>query len=50
MGKLQKTGGTLLIDGKQESLQKHKQVVGFVPQEDVMLKELTGTFQIRCNC
>ncbi len=45
MGKIKKTGGNLLIDGKQESLHKYQQIVGFVPQDDVLMKELTGIFR-----
>ena len=40
-GKNQPTGGTLLVNGKQASLNDYQSLVGFVPQEDVMLRELT---------
>jgi len=47
-GKSKRTSGTILINGKEETLAKYKKLVGFVPQEgillltkDVMLRELT---------
>lgn len=40
-GKASKTTGSIIIDGKEEDLSKYRKLVGFVPQEDVMLRELT---------
>ncbi len=40
-GKVEKTNGTLLINGKSEEMHVYRKLVGFVPQEDVMLRMLT---------
>jgi len=40
MGKIQRTAGNLLINGKPEDMANFKQVVGYVPQDDIMLREL----------
>jgi len=39
--KVKRTSGVVKINGKKESLKKYKKLIGFVPQEDVMLRELT---------
>jgi len=39
--KVKKTAGEIRINGKKESLKKYKKLIGFVPQEDIMLRELT---------
>jgi len=41
MGKVKRTGGSLFINGKEEEISKFKKVIGYVPQEDVMIRELT---------
>ena len=33
--------GTVLINGVNESLSKYKRIVGFVPQEDIMMRDMT---------
>ncbi|KAI3631015.1 hypothetical protein MIR68_010505 [Amoeboaphelidium protococcarum] len=40
-GKLNRTGGKLLINGKEVEMHKYKKIIGYVPQDDVMLEELT---------
>jgi len=39
--KVKRTSGEIYINGKKDSLKKYKKLIGFVPQEDVMLRELT---------
>ncbi|OUM66640.1 hypothetical protein PIROE2DRAFT_68925 [Piromyces sp. E2] len=39
--KVKRTSGEVRINGKKESLKKYKKLIGFVPQEDIMLRELT---------
>jgi len=39
--KVKRTSGEVRINGKKESLMKYKKLIGFVPQEDIMLRELT---------
>ncbi|ORX56125.1 hypothetical protein BCR36DRAFT_346791 [Piromyces finnis] len=39
--KVKRTSGEIRINGKKESLMKYKKLIGFVPQEDIMLRELT---------
>lgn len=41
MGKIKRTSGEILINGSIEELGHYRRLVGFVPQEDIMLKELT---------
>ncbi|KAJ3114227.1 hypothetical protein HDU96_002396 [Phlyctochytrium bullatum] len=41
MGKVRRTGGDLWINGAQAEMQAFKKIIGYVPQEDVMLRELT---------
>lgn len=40
-GKVKRTTGDLLISGKKGELSVFKKICGFVPQEDVMHRELT---------
>eukprot|EP00536_Pseudo-nitzschia_multiseries_P004086 jgi/Psemu1/187311/e_gw1.66.61.1 len=40
-GKTEHTGGTLEVNGKTASLKNYRSAVGFVPQEDIMLRELS---------
>nr|KAJ3418067.1 hypothetical protein HK105_000398 [Polyrhizophydium stewartii] len=40
-GKAKRTSGTIMINGAEQELAEYKKLVGFVPQEDVMLRELT---------
>ena len=40
-GKVKRTSGALKISGKEAEMQAFKKICGFVPQEDVMLRELT---------
>mmetsp|Transcript_25376 Transcript_25376/g.47367 ORF Transcript_25376/g.47367 Transcript_25376/m.47367 type:complete len:695 (-) Transcript_25376:677-2761(-) len=41
MGKAKRTDGTVYINGKQEELYKYRDDIGFVPQEDIMQRNLT---------
>ncbi|KAJ3210108.1 hypothetical protein HDU67_005649, partial [Dinochytrium kinnereticum] len=41
MGKLNRTGGQLEINGSVSEIHKFKKIIGYVPQEDTMLRELT---------
>ncbi|KAI8910117.1 P-loop containing nucleoside triphosphate hydrolase protein [Gorgonomyces haynaldii] len=40
-GKVKRTSGKLFISGKETELSKFKKIYGFVPQEDIMHRELT---------
>ncbi|KAF0442646.1 putative ATP-dependent permease ADP1 [Gigaspora margarita] len=40
-GKAKRTSGAVKINGVPDSLEKYRKLIGFVPQEDVMLRELT---------
>ncbi|CAG8500378.1 14161_t:CDS:2, partial [Cetraspora pellucida] len=40
-GKAKRTSGTVKVNGVIEPLEKYRKLIGFVPQEDVMLRELT---------
>ncbi len=40
-GKVQRTGGTIHINGVLADLEEYKGIIGFVPQDDIMLRELT---------
>eukprot|EP00835_Amoeboradix_gromovi_P003549 NODE_239_length_13273_cov_0.404964.p2 type:complete len:808 gc:universal NODE_239_length_13273_cov_0.404964:12719-10296(-) len=40
-GKIKKNGGTIFLNGKKEDLLKYHKLIGFCPQEDIMLRELT---------
>lgn len=46
-GQYSKTGGVLRINGMQDPIQRHQKVIGFVPQDDTMLQELTVRENIR---
>mmetsp|Transcript_59762 Transcript_59762/g.146702 ORF Transcript_59762/g.146702 Transcript_59762/m.146702 type:complete len:251 (-) Transcript_59762:3446-4198(-) len=46
-GKVEPTAGQLEVNGEKTSLTKFKKLVGFVPQEDIMLRELTVEENIR---
>ncbi|KAG0078817.1 hypothetical protein BGZ92_001301, partial [Podila epicladia] len=40
-GKVAKTDGSIKVNGKEQTLSLWKKLIGFVPQEDVMLADLT---------
>ena len=40
-GKIQKSKGTILLNNKNEDLSKYKKLIGYVPQDDIMHRELT---------
>lgn len=46
-GKTEPTGGTVTVNGEVASLKDYRRLVGFVPQEDIMLRELTVEENIR---
>lgn len=39
--KVKRSAGTVRINGVEEELSRYRKLIGFVPQEDVMLRELT---------
>ena len=39
-GRLKRSSGTLMLNGVEDELSKYKKLVGVVPQDDIMLKEL----------
>ncbi|KAJ3190607.1 hypothetical protein HK101_008560 [Irineochytrium annulatum] len=41
MGKVPRTGGRLYINGAEAEVHLYRKIIGYVPQEDVMLRELT---------
>ncbi|KAJ3326983.1 hypothetical protein HDU76_012450 [Blyttiomyces sp. JEL0837] len=41
MGKVKRTGGELRINGVPAEMESFKKIIGYVPQDDVMLRELT---------
>lgn len=41
MGKVTRTGGDLLINGQAGEMHEFRKIIGFVPQEDIMHRELT---------
>ena len=41
MGKVRRTNGTLRVNGVPDEMHRYRQIIGFVPQEDTMLRELT---------
>lgn len=41
MGRVGRTAGSLCINGKVDEMWKFKKVTGFVPQDDIMMRELT---------
>ena len=40
-GKVAKSKGSILLNGKKEDLSKYKKLIGYIPQDDIMLRELT---------
>ena len=40
-GKTKRTTGSVLINGEPDELSKYQKLIGYVPQEDIMLRELT---------
>ncbi|KAI9142521.1 hypothetical protein BKA69DRAFT_257292 [Paraphysoderma sedebokerense] len=40
-GKVKRTGGRIWINGKEQNLDVYRKLIGFVPQDDIMLRELT---------
>jgi ABC-type multidrug transport system ATPase subunit len=40
-GKTKKTSGQIFVNGKEQELSKYKKLIGFVPQDDIMLREMT---------
>ena len=40
-GKIKRSNGVLLLNGTKDELSKYQKLVGYVPQDDIMLKELT---------
>jgi len=40
-GKVAKTDGSIKVNGKEQTLSLWKKLIGFVPQEDVMLSDLS---------
>lgn len=41
MGKLNRTSGSLKISGESREMAEYKKIIGYVPQEDLMHRELT---------
>lgn len=41
MGKLPRSGGSVLMNGAAEEVHAYRRLLGYVPQDDVMLRELT---------
>ncbi|KAL2880329.1 hypothetical protein SGCOL_004379 [Colletotrichum sp. CLE4] len=41
MGKTKNTGGTVAVNSSPDKLKRYKKVIGYVPQDDVVLPELT---------
>ncbi|KAJ3134674.1 hypothetical protein HK100_003437 [Physocladia obscura] len=41
MGKVQRTGGELFINGEKTEMHLYRKIVGYVPQEDIMINQLT---------
>ncbi|TPX57986.1 hypothetical protein CcCBS67573_g09198 [Chytriomyces confervae] len=41
MGKVSRTGGELFINGEKTEMHLYKKIVGYVPQEDIMINHLT---------
>eukprot|EP01135_Chromosphaera_perkinsii_P007607 Nk52_evm63s914 gene=Nk52_evmTU63s914 len=46
-GKAKKTQGTIRVNGVEEDLYQYRKLIGFVPQEDVMHRELTVLSNIK---
>lgn len=47
MGKISRSNGEMLINGKPLELSSFKKITGYVPQEDIMIRELTVWESIR---
>ncbi len=45
-GKRDPTSGSVLINGKADSLGRYRKVMGYVPQDDILLPNLTGVYCI----
>ncbi|KAL0777422.1 hypothetical protein CaCOL14_006940 [Colletotrichum acutatum] len=41
MGKTKNTGGTVAVNSSPDKLKRYKKVIGYVPQDDIVLPELT---------
>ncbi|KAJ3101513.1 hypothetical protein HDU96_009963 [Phlyctochytrium bullatum] len=47
MGKVERTSGKLLVNGKETEIFHYRKIIGYVPQDDVMLRELSVRDNIR---
>lgn len=47
MGKIDGTSGELRINGEVQTMHQFKQVIGYVPQEDIMIRELSVIENLR---
>lgn len=50
MGKVKRTSGQLFLNGFECDISAYQKVIGFVPQEDIMLRECTVYENILHNC
>lgn len=41
MGKVARSSGKLVINGQEDEMVRYQKVIGFVPQDDTMIRELT---------
>lgn len=41
MGKVGRTSGELFINGARDEMHRYRKVIGYVPQDDTMIRELT---------
>ncbi|KAI5844501.1 ABC transporter-like protein [Morchella snyderi] len=41
MGKIDKTSGSIFVNGVKEDMKVYKRIIGYVPQDDIVLAELT---------
>jgi len=46
-GKVDRTEGSIKINGEEGELTRYRKVIGFVPQEDVMLRNMTVEDNVR---